>query len=136
MKSISALFATLFLTGILGLTAPVMAYTLVYLRLTGTILPDKEEFQGGRHDTIDVIINGTTRIFQLEKVKSLQATGYGRDALRHVVPARVSFVGDEDLIHQLLKPDMVGKACTITGFLYPTSRVLFITEMNLATPPA
>jgi len=135
MKSISALFVTLFLTGILGLTAPVMAYNLVYLRLTGTILPVEEEFQGGLHDTINMSINETTRIFQLAKVKNLQANGYGREALRHVVPARVSFVGDEDLIHHLLKPDMVGKPCTITGFLYPTSRVFFITETNLATPP-
>ena len=71
------------------------------------------------------------RIFRIVKVKNLKANGYGRETLRHVVPARAKFVGSEDLIHKLQKPKLVGKPLTIAGFLYPASRVLFVTAVDV-----
>lgn len=131
MKSKIALLAIFLLAGTLAFSAaPVMAYEVAYLRLTGTLLPVEEENQGGLHDTLEVNINGEMRIFEVAKVKNLKANGYGREALRHLVPARVKFVGSEDLIHNLQKPKLVGKPLTIAGFLYPASRVLFVTAVD------
>jgi hypothetical protein len=131
MKNITKLLAVLFLTMILGQSAAtVMAYEVAYLRITGTLLPIEEENQGGLHDTLNVNITGKMRIFRIVKVTNLKANGYGRAALRHVVPARMNFVGSEDLIHNLQKSEIVGKPVTITGFLYPASRVLFVTAVD------
>lgn len=116
---------------ILGLgAAPVMAYEVAYLRLTGTLLSVEEEDQVGLHDTLEVNINGKMWIFRMEKVKNLKANGYGREALRHVVPARVNFVGSEDLIHNLQKPGVTGNPLAIAGFLYPASRTLYVTAVD------
>ncbi len=132
MKNITKLLAVLFLTMILGLSAAtVMAYEVAYLRITGTLLPIEEENQGGFHDTLNVNINGKMRIFRIVKVKNLKANGYGREILRHIVPARVRFVGSEDAIHKLEKPEVVGKPITITAFVYPVSRTLFITAADV-----
>ncbi len=131
MKNKSALIAIVLLTIILGPgAAPVMAYEVAYLRLTGTLFPIEQEDQGGLHDTLEVNINGEMHIFEVAKVKNLKANGYGREALRHVVSARVKFVGSVDLIHNLRKPEIVGKPVAIAGFLYPASRVLFVTAVD------
>lgn len=131
MKYKNTLLAVLILTMILGLSAaPVLAHEIAYLRLTGTLLPVEEGYQRGLHDTLEVNINGKMWIFRLAKVKNLKANGYGKEALRNVVPARVNFVGSEDLIHNLQKSERLGKPVTITGFLYPASRVLFVTAVD------
>ncbi len=131
MKNKNTLLAVLIMTTILGLSAaPILAYEVAYLRLTGTLFPVEQEDQGGPHDTLEVNINGKVRIFRLAKVKNLKASGYGKEALRHVVPARVNFVGSEDLIHNLQKSERLGKPVTITGFLYSASRVLFVTAVD------
>ena len=132
MKNITKLLAILFLTMILGLSAAtVMAYEVAYLRITGTLLPVEEENQGGLYDALEVNINGEMRIFRIVKVKNLKANGFGREILRHIVPARVKFVGSEDAIHKLEKPEIVGKPITITAFVYPVSRTLFITAADV-----
>ncbi len=132
MKNITKLLAVLFLTMTLGLSAAtVMAYEVAYLRITGTLLPIEEEDQGGVHDILNVNINGKMRIFQLAKVKNLKANGFGKEIFRHIVPARVRFVESDDAIHNLEKPEIAGKPITITTFLYPVSRTLFITAANV-----
>ncbi len=69
MKNKNTLLAVLILIMILGLSAaPVLAYEVAYLRLTGTLLPVEQEDQGGLRDTLVVNINGKMWIFRLEKV--------------------------------------------------------------------
>ena len=132
MKNITKLLAILFLTMTLGLSAAtVMAYEVAYLRITGTLLPIEEGNLGGLHDIFNVNINGQVRIFRLAKVKNLKANGFGREILRHIVPVPVRFVGSEDAIHKLEKPEIAGKPITITAFLYPVSRTLFITAADV-----
>lgn len=132
MKTIRALLTVLLLIGILGLSpAPVSAYEVRYVRLFGMLLPAEEEGQRGMRDRFNVSINGKAWIFQLVKVEYLRGTGGdGRAILRQVFPARLTFTGDEDLLHNLQKPEVIGNPLTITAFLYPASRVLFITAVN------
>lgn len=131
MRNITTLLAVLLLTMILGLNATaVMAYEVAYVRLTGTLLPVEEEGRGGLRDTLDVNIDGKVWVFRLAKVQNLKANGFGREIFRHVVPAGVRFVGSEDHIHNLQKPEMADTRLTITGFLYPVSRTFFITAMD------
>lgn len=132
MKTIRALLAVLLLMGILSLSRPsVMTYEVGYARLTGTLLPVEERGLNGNRESLDVLINGKARIFQLAKVENLKAGGgSGGALLRQIFPARVNFVGADDLIHNLQEPKLIGKPLTIIGFLYPASRVLFITAVD------
>lgn len=134
MKIIRAVAVVLFVVGILSLgRAPVMAYEVGYVRLTSTLLPVEEKSQRGMGDTFTVNIHGETWIFQLIKAENLKAGGgSGRAVLQQLFPARVNFVGADDLIHNLQEPEILGKPLTITGFLYPASRVLFITVVDKA----
>lgn len=132
MKTIRALLTVLLLIGILGLSRlSGMAYEVGYVRLTGMLLPVKERGLNGNRESLDVLINGKAWIFQLAKVENLKGSGgNGRAILRQVFPARLTFTGDEDLLHNLQQPEVVGKPLAITAFLYPASRVLFITAVN------
>lgn len=132
MMTIRALLAVLVLMGILSLSRPsVMAYEVGYVRLTGTLLPAEERGLNGNRESLDVLINGKAWIFQLAKVENLKASGgSGGAILRQLFPDRVNFVGANDLIHNLQEPKVIGKPLTIIGFLYPASRVLFITAVG------
>ncbi|MBI4527457.1 MAG: hypothetical protein HY695_26990 [Deltaproteobacteria bacterium] len=132
MKIIKALLAVPLLVGVLGLSGgPVMAYEVRYIRLTGMLFPVEQEGRKGMHHTLDVRINGKVWILQLAKVENLGASSEsGRVIFRQVFPARVSFTGAEDLLHNLQNPEIVAQPVTITGYLYPVSRVFFVTALG------
>lgn len=100
------------------------------VRFTGVFLPVEEK---GRScvPTLTVRITDTTWIFRVAKVENL--TGRDLSELRlfqALFPARVHFVGSEDLLRSLQESEITGRRLRIEGHLYTADRVLWVTAVE------
>lgn len=101
------------------------------VRFTGALLPLEEEGRRGLH-TLTVFIKGQKWIFRLAKVETLTGRNRGWAILQDLFPPQVRFIGPEDLIRLLQKPEITGKLLIIEGRLYTGDRMLFITAVEEA----
>lgn len=101
------------------------------VRFTGALLPLEEEGHRGLH-TLTVLIEGQKWIFKLAKVETLTGRNRGWAILQDLFPPQVRFIGPENLIQLLQKPESAGKLLVIEGRLYTGDRMLFITAVEEA----
>jgi hypothetical protein len=100
------------------------------VRFTGVLLPSKDQSRKGVLEDLDVLIGKEKRTFLLDKMKIVGSVGVNRAILQRLFPPLVRFVGLDELIGRLKNPEIVGKVLTVEGFLYPESRIFFLTEVD------
>jgi len=101
------------------------------VRFTGALLPLEEEGHKGLH-TLTVFIKGQKWILRLAKVETLTGRNRGWMILQDLFPPQVRFIGPENLIQLLQKPESAGKLLTIEGRLYTGDRMFFVTAVEEA----
>jgi hypothetical protein len=100
------------------------------VRFPGVLVLSKDQNRKGALEDLDVLIGKEKRIFLLDKMKIIGSVGVNRTMLQRLFAPLILFVGPDDLIRHLKSPNVVGRVLTIEGFLYPESRMLFITAVD------
>lgn len=102
------------------------------IRLTGALFSIEGEKQKGVLHELNVFVREKQWTLRLAKAEFVPGTGRNRMILQRLFPLSVRFVGPEDLIHPLLRPEIAGKPLIIEGLLYTGTRTLFITAVEEA----
>ena len=102
------------------------------VRFTGALLPLEEAGHRGLY-ALTILIKEKKWILRLAKVETLTGTNRGWTILQDLFPPQVRFIGPEDLIQLLQKPESAGKLLTIEGRLYTGDRRFFIMAVGEAT---
>lgn len=132
MKSRFVFLALFLLMGIFSLgRSSGFAYEVGHLRLTGKLLPTDAQQNGAHGGAMEANIDGTWWIFEVAKAENLKGSGPGGwSILRQLFPARMTISGDGELLDEIRREQGSGRDIAITGFLYPASRVFFVTALN------
>ena len=99
------------------------------LRITGMLLAPGTEKQEDIV-TIDISVQHTPMLLRLGKVEELTDREKAQASKNDVLFKKVRFTGPEELMEQLLKPEMVGKVLTIEGWLNARTRIFQVTTVN------
>jgi hypothetical protein len=105
------------------------------VRLTGTLVPVKEQQNGGL-DTLKVWIKDQEWAFKLTDVKTLSGTDYGAMLLNKLFPREVRFMGPEDVLRSIEEEAAAGKSLVVEGRLYIADRNFFVTAQGEPTTKA
>ena len=132
MKNTLAVLALLLFIGTFTLGRPSgFAYEVGHLRLTGKLLPTDAQQNGDQRGSIEASIDGTRWIFEVAKAETLKGGGAGGwSILRQLFPARMTIRGNGDLLDEIRREEGSGRDIAVTGFLYPASRVFFVTSLK------
>lgn len=108
---------------------PYTAEQRIDLRITGVLLaagtPKREDVV-----TVDVSIQDKPMMLRLGKVEDLTTREKAQAVKDEVLLRQVRFTGAESLMSQLLKPEAVGKALLIEGWLNTKERLFQVTAVK------
>jgi hypothetical protein len=102
------------------------------VRLTGTLQPADENPKTGAR-SLNIFTGDANWQFILHDVKTLTyATNPNWSILNDLVPARLHFVGPDDLLRALRAAEHGEAPVSVTGRLYISSRMFFVTGVEPA----
>ena len=81
-------------------------------------------------NTFTISIQGKEWIFDKKKAQNLQGNELGLEILQNVFPSTLRFMGPENLLASLEKPEVAGKLVTIQGYINVPYNMLQVTAIS------
>ena len=120
--------------GLWALTPRLYGFATIPLRVRfiGALVSSKDENRNGALENLQVLVGKEKRIFLVDKVEIVGSGGINRTVLQRLFPPSVRFFGADDVILRLRRATILGRLVTIDGYLYPDTRMLFVTAVDEA----